>query len=183
MNSAKCKNTNLRLIGVIASEWVLNKFWSNLKWEKRLKIWGEESWRDARRRERHARKWERGTLAKTRKREKLKNVGSSLSHSSNFALALSWVEIAQNIRPRGDIKTFIIRPLQGIFVIRPKHEICTICRGQKNMYVYEICLRLQKQIVISSLAFSSLRVNSQVVWWQNNITEFSTSNHTGEIHD
>ena len=68
--------------------------------------------------QRHTRKWVRGLLAKTRKREKL-----SLSHSSNFALALSWVEIAQNIRPRGDIKTFIICPLQGIFVIRTKHKI------------------------------------------------------------
>ena len=150
LNSAKCKNTNLRLIGVIASEWVLNKFWSNLKWEKRLKIWGEESWRDARRRERHARKWERGTLAKTRKREKLKNVGSSLSHSSNFALALSWVEIAQNIRPRGDIKTFIIRPLQGIFIIRPKHKICIIRPGQK---IY-VCLWNQTTKTNSDQLFS-----------------------------
>ena len=152
---------------------------------KRLRRWGEESWRDARRRERHARKWERGTLAKRRKREKLKNVGSSLSHSSNFALALSWVEIAQNIRPRGDIK--------NIYHSSSARDICNTSKtrdmyylpglGKKYMYVYEICLRLQKQIVISSLAFSSLRVNSQVVWWQNNITEFSTSNHTGEIHD
>ena len=136
---------------------------------KRLKRWGEQNWRDVRRRERHARKWERRKLAKTRKREKIKNVGSSLSHSSNFALALSRVEIAQNIRPRGDIKTFIIRPLQGIFVIRPKHAL-----GKKYMYVYEIRLRQQKQIVISYLAFSSLRVDYQLVRWQNNITEFST---------
>ena len=34
------------------------------------------------------------------------------------------------------------------------------------MYVYEICLREQKQIGISYLAFSSLRVDSQIVWWK-----------------
>ena len=54
----------------------------------------------------------------------------------------------------------------------------------KYMYVYEIRLRQQKQIVISYLAFSSLGVDSQVVRWQNNITEFSSrQSYRGGIHD
>ena len=43
LNSAKCKNTNLRLIGVIASEWVLNKFWSNFWWKRKMR---QNAWKD-----------------------------------------------------------------------------------------------------------------------------------------
>ena len=81
-------------------------------------------------------------------------------------------------------KIFVLGATKNIYHSSSARDICNTSKtrdmyylpglGKKYMYVYEICLRQQKQIVISYLAFSSLGVDSQVVRWQKSLTKFST---------
>ena len=73
-------------------------------------------------------------------------------------------------------KIFVLGATKNIYHSSSARDICNTSKtrdmyylpglGKKYMYVYEICLREQKQIGISYLAFSSLRVDSQIVWWK-----------------